>query len=133
MPLHIHTARINIKDPDRLDITRKSGTEGLFLAPSWSIEGPAKLALSSGTPPAEVWAFYRECYLREMRHSYATERPLWDALLSRQRVVMTCVCTDETRCHRHILRTRILPKLGAVDCGEITVVAPPSAQDGLFA
>jgi hypothetical protein len=133
MPLQVHTARISTRDPDRLDVTRKSGKGGLFLAPSWSILGPVKLALKSEAPIADVWAFYRECYLREMRHSYATERSLWDALLARERVVLTCFCTDPIHCHRFILRTRILPKLGAVDCGELPSLAVPDAQRVLFA
>ena len=41
MPLQVYTARITSSDPDALNITRKSGTTGLFLAPSWSILGPA--------------------------------------------------------------------------------------------
>lgn len=40
MSLTVHTARINYRGYDRLDVTRKSGKEGIFLAPSWSIIGP---------------------------------------------------------------------------------------------
>lgn len=38
--LKVFTAHISSKDEDRLDITRKSGKEGIFLAPSWSILSP---------------------------------------------------------------------------------------------
>lgn len=41
MTLHVQSARINYSGPGRLDCTRKSGTEGLFLAPSWAILRPA--------------------------------------------------------------------------------------------
>lgn len=38
MILQVHTARINSRDPDRLDVTRKSGgEEGRVFAPSWPI------------------------------------------------------------------------------------------------
>ena len=41
MTLRVQSARINYGGPDRLDVTRKSGTDGLFLAPSWAILRPA--------------------------------------------------------------------------------------------
>lgn len=41
MSLTVHTARINYRGHDRLDVTRKSGKEGIFLAPSWTLLGPA--------------------------------------------------------------------------------------------
>lgn len=131
MPLQVHTARINIKDPDRLDVTRKSGTDGLFLAPSWDILGPVLLARRSGTDERAVWAVYTKGYLLEMRDSYRKEREKWEALLARQRVVLTCFCHDPTHCHRHLLRTRILPRLGAIDCGEIPVVGARHPDDGV--
>ncbi len=40
MTLHVHTARISYRGPDRLDITRRSGgKEGHLFAPSWRILG----------------------------------------------------------------------------------------------
>lgn len=131
MPLQVHTARINIKDPDRLDITRKSGTEGLFLAPSWNILGPALLARKSGTPDIEWWGFYVKAYLLEMRDSYRKEREKWEALLAQPRVVICCYCNHPEHCHRHLLRTRVFPKLGAVDCGEIPVVGKAEPREGV--
>ena len=42
MTLTVHTARISSRDPDRFDITRKSGGEaGRPFAPTWSILSPA--------------------------------------------------------------------------------------------
>lgn len=39
--LQVFTARISTRDPDRLDITRKSaGPEGIVFAPSWAIVRP---------------------------------------------------------------------------------------------
>ena len=41
MTLHVHTARVSSGDPDRLDITRKSGDElGKTFAPSWRLLRP---------------------------------------------------------------------------------------------
>ena len=55
----------------------------------------------------------------EMRASWKEHRPMWDVLLSRQRVILCCYCSDAEHCHRTILRRDILPKLGAEDCGEM--------------
>ena len=66
---------------------------------------------------AAVWQTYVQGYLAEMRLSYQRERAKWDALLGLSRVVLVCDCPSH--CHRTILRERILPKLGAVDCGEL--------------
>jgi len=119
MTLQVHTARISTKDPDRFDVARKTAKEGLFLAPSWDILSPVLLARRSGTPEAEVWAFYVRAYRLEMRRSYVQHRESWDALLRRERVVLTCFCREPSQCHRSLLREHILPRLGAVDAGEL--------------
>jgi hypothetical protein len=115
--LQVFTARISSRDPDRLDITRKSGTIGLFLAPSWAVLRPALVDMNVGQPDA--WERYVQAFTREMRVSYRRERADWDALLARGRVVLVCYCTDATKCHRALLRETILPTLGAVDRGEL--------------
>lgn len=53
------------------------------------------------------------------RHGIRSKRPAWENLLARERVVLVCYCLDAERCHRWLLRTRILPALGAVDGGEL--------------
>jgi len=123
MPLQVHTARISSADPDVLNITRGSGTTGLFLAPSNTIFRAAKAQLRRATTYPEreaIFARYTGWYLAEMRESYVTNRPAWEELLRRPRVVLVCYCTDARHCHRWILRAQILPRLGAIDCGEIT-------------
>lgn len=46
MTLAVHTARIGHRDPDVLDVTRKSaGPDGIAFAPSWAILKPALDAL----------------------------------------------------------------------------------------
>ena len=130
--LHVQSARINYSGPDRLDCTRKSGTEGLFLAPSWKILRPAlagiaRARLLAGAGPhfdasciePDAWADYVPAYLAEMRRSYVDNRAAWTALLSLERVVLCCYCTDPEHYHRALLRGRILPALGAVDEGEM--------------
>lgn len=138
MTLHVFGARICTRDPDRLDVTRKSGTDGLFLAPSWAILRPALDALkvadalieetlgldpvalqSADTMRTVAWERYTADYLHEMRRSYREHRAAWEALLARHRVVLCCYCTDPLHCHRYLLRAVILPKLGAIDCGEL--------------
>jgi hypothetical protein len=143
--LQVFTARINSRDPDRLDITRKSGgVEGRPFAPSWTILRPAldarrhadlvrKAALDFGgddpdadtdaihfaeVDEAAAWERYVPAYTAEMRESYRANRPAWDALLGRERAVLVCYCTDPARCHRALL-AGILGKLGADVRGEV--------------
>lgn len=209
--LLVHTARIDSRDPDRLDVTRRAvdvarkkgapDPPGAFLAPSWGILQPVIEARTrahdltqmakkaAGMPETiqrpdewalvrdaeslfdESWKTYVDGYLAEMRVSYSacgacdgtdpedpapdyqhtcawnrgprppphrpghfrfniataeawkrgarSHRIDWLRLLSRPRVVLVCYCTEAERCHRFLLRTRILPALGAVDAGEI--------------
>lgn len=144
MPLIVYTARISTRDPDRFDITRKSGGDlGLPFAPSWTILGPAlearrkseRLGQGPWNEDADgadaeqahddareildaAWALYVPAYLAEMRISYRRLRPAWSALLARPRVVLVCYCTDAARCHRTLL-AGILGKLGADVRGEL--------------
>lgn len=64
-----------------------------------------------------MWGLYRQAFLGEMRESYRTQRPAWDALLARESVTLVCYCTDPARCHRTVLAS-ILAKLGAINEGE---------------
>lgn len=126
-------------EPDAIDITRKSARpEWLFLAPSWAILRPALearkradalLEETCGLDPTArsvadqwldaAWSEYVPAFMGEMRASWKEHRPMWDVLLSRQRVILCCYCSDAEHCHRTILRRDILPKLGAEDCGEM--------------
>lgn len=148
MTLHVYGARLGTRDPDRLDITRKGNDPaGVVWAPSKAILRPAldlrrvADALVAGAAEARangaddrvdvgddiarritasMWALYREAYLMEMRESYRRDRGPWERLLARERVVCVCFCTTPMQCHRYLLGAVILPKLGAVWCGEVT-------------
>ena len=94
-PLRVWTARVSYRGADRLDITRKSGTAGLFLAPSWGILRPAldargraftirnstggNLSLADRIE-AEAWARYVPAYTAEMRVSYGISPARMDDL-----------------------------------------------------
>lgn len=116
--LEVWTARISTRDPDRFDVTRKSGTKAF--APSWKLLNHI-LEIRNHEDREETdaeWKTYAEGYLREMARSKRLEPAAWAALLARPRVVLTCFCTNPRRCHRRIL-ARILVSLGAVDRGEL--------------
>ncbi len=66
-----------------------------------------------------AWADYEPAYLLEMRASYKARRATWDALLEWETLTACCTCTDPRHCHRWILRTKILAKMGCVDGGEV--------------
>lgn len=127
--LQVYTSRISSRDPDRFDITRKSGGKaGSPFAPSWSILMPVISARHQADPheaSERAWSAYVPAFLDEMRRSYIEHRESWEALLDRQRVVLVCYCQNEKRCHRRLLANRILPALGAVDCGEIRAPGGP--------
>jgi uncharacterized protein YeaO (DUF488 family) len=116
--MEVWTARISTKDPDRLDISRKSGEKAF--APSWAILGPALQRRRAGIPQTEEeWKDYAALYLREMSISKRQNPDTWAALLARPRVVLVCYCSgDPKRCHRHILAL-ILAHLGATYRGEL--------------
>ena len=139
MPLEVYTSRISYGWPDRLDCTRKSGTDGLFLAPSWAILKPA---LASMKTDLEEWNFYAnegawscgeaakrrlddtwrkyvKAYKSEMATSQKEHADRWEWLLGLERIVLCCYCTSTHYCHRRLLRADILPGLGAKDCGEL--------------
>ena len=117
--LQVFSARISTRDPDRFDVSRKSAKEGLFLAPSWALLSPFLKARRGEAITEATWQAYAVEFRQEMRRSYRQHRGQWDALLARQRVVLTCFCTNPEQCHRAILRRDILPALGAVDAGEL--------------
>ena len=146
MTLEVWTARISSKDPDRFDITRKSGdASGIVFAPSWAILRPALAARKQANEEAlaglfhdalnteiDAWAVYVPAFLAEMRASYKVNRGTWAALLARPRVVLVCYCTDPRYCHRTVIASGILPKLGAEYRGEFSRAGEPTTGD-LFA
>lgn len=151
--LQVFTAHIASRDPDRFDVTRKSGgVAGLPFAPSWHLafkmvdalvrsirlmdaaksvaakplDMPDRgdewaLTMEAMRIKQEAWAAYEPAFLAEMRQSFRENRADWDALLARRRVVLVCYCPTRERCHRGLLAERILPALGAKDCGEIGI------------
>lgn len=151
MALQAFSSRLAYWGADRLDITRKSTDRyGLPFAPSWAILNPALRArqeaayfevranvhaklklgvtlefvqwiLESLRIEDAAWERYKPAYVAEMRRSYRDERSAWDALLARERVVLCCYCQNAHHCHRTVLRSEILPKLGAADGGEVEV------------
>lgn len=119
MTLRVSTARISYGGADRLDVTsRTADPVGRAFAPPWSLVGPLVAKRRAGTLTDADWAEYEKRYVTLMRSSYMLRRPAWEDLLSRERVVLVCYCTDKTQCHRRIL-AEILGKLGAIDQGEL--------------
>jgi len=111
--LKVYTSRIDTTDKDRLDITRKSaGRIGLIFAPTWDIINKVK--------KEEIdFDTYKSLYLEEMKKSYIENNIAWFGFFMKERVVLTCYCTDHEKCHRTILAKEILPKYGAKYCGEL--------------
>lgn len=118
LTLHVWTASLRTRDPDALNITRKSGV-GAF-APSWVVLGAAlKRRREGATLSDEEWKeAYAKPYLREMVASMDRQPDVWEALLARKRVVLTCYCPSPERCHRTLLG-RFLVRHGAVFHGEL--------------
>lgn len=90
---------------------REAAAPGAPFAPSWAILGAAKRG-------ELAWREYAPRYVAEMRLSYRANRAAWDALVARERVVLTCYCVAPAECHRTLL-AEILGKLGAELRGEL--------------
>jgi len=65
-----------------------------------------------------TWDEYTKAFLLEMRQSWKANRAQWNTFLAKDHVTLLCRCEDFSHCHRRILRTVILPTLGAIDGGE---------------
>jgi uncharacterized protein YeaO (DUF488 family) len=130
-PLRVHTARISYRGEDRLDVTAKSAAaDAKAFAPTWPLVNwglkmreEAKKKAAYGDPNAASfeewhWKLYVMRYTEQMRYSYATRRPAWDALLKREHVVLVCYCAEPLHCHRRVLAD-VLVTLGAHDLGEL--------------
>lgn len=127
------------RGPSLLDITRGSGgPEGLAFAPSQKLLTEARRRCLADAPefahvadwdgasemgsPAFDW--YRGEYTAEMRTSWRTQRPAWDALLARSHLIASCYCSARKHCHRGIF-AELLVKAGekvgrrVVDGGEV--------------
>ncbi len=113
----VYTARITYAGPDRLDVTRKTGTHGRAFAPSWRLLGPILAARNRGESIEPLWPAYVDGYTAEMRRSYRGSYPAWGWLIEQREVTLLCYCTDPTHCHRTLL-AEILSKFGAKVCGE---------------
>ncbi len=129
----VHTARLTtaLQLPGILDVTRKTGREGLPFAPSWRLLAPYldKRRRNGGALRPFDWAAYRAAYLEEMRASWAANRRAWDALLARPAVVLGCYCADPRQCHRSLLAEEVLLRLGAVYDGELAGEEVPSPRE----
>ena len=161
--VEVWTARLDPRhtDPDLLDITRGSRTEGegLAFAPSMAILAPVLNARrrARGLPldeqakiEGEAWSAYVPAYLAEMLVSSVRpipegwERPVAEARARgvkpdveawKRLLARPRVCLacfcTGTRCHRFLL-AKILGKLGATVRGELTLPVVPTSQLSLL-
>ena len=140
MSLRVYTGRIpqpqrkiaGYDGADALNVSRASGDGfGRIFAPSPALLAEAnkrkRWANGEEADLVTAWEWYAPRFREEMRASFRAHRPAWEALLRREVVTLTCYCGTAHRCHRRILAAEILPKLGAVDCGERT---PPAREPG---
>lgn len=131
MTLQVYTARLGLKDPDYLDVSLQGNLRrlhrgiGIFFAPSPHLLYPFLSKRKHRGLTEDDWKEYVFRYKAEMRQCYRERRSAWDELLSWERVVLLCFCTDPLQCHRRVL-AEILAKLGASDCGELTKSSAPA-------
>jgi len=112
--LTIYTDRIDSQDKDKQDVTRKSANRfGLNFAPSWDIINKSKENQID-------FDTFKLLYVEEMKKSYVENNAAWFLMLSKDRIVLTCYCTDHEKCHRTILARDILPMYGAKYVGELS-------------
>jgi len=95
-----------------LDVTRKSGKEGLIWAPSWQILKPALKAFKEAATAEQrehAFADYAIAFRNEMAQSWRACRDEWARLLQREHLTLQCYCIDWRYCHRTLLGRDILP------------------------
>jgi len=134
MSIVVYTAHISTRDPDRLDVTRKTGGDfGTVFAPSWGILKPAldarraaRYAMTEAQRKAaekraeDAWDAYVPAYLAEMAASRRARPKVWQSLMTaRPRRVLVCYCMDPKRCHRTLLAS-LLVEMGAENRGELS-------------
>ena len=124
MPLHVFTSQIRYvkaKQPDAYDISRmgawlarkeKAPLDSEIFAPSWELLKDCKAGLV-------MQKQYEERYIAEQRASVKENTHVWRWFFQKERIVVCCYERFGDFCHRHVLREYILPRLGAIDCGEI--------------
>lgn len=120
--LDVFTSHFSTTDPDRVDVTRGSGSgNDLVFAPSWTIVRRWKRAFSEYTNEIELkdhWQQYTRSYYRELDESRQQHPMAWVELLGRGRVVLVCYCLDARWCHRTLLG-KTLESFGARFLGEL--------------
>lgn len=131
----VHTARVDSRDPDTIDITVKSASTdiGKFFAPTWDMVNGVK---SGKISEAQYTTMYEEL----LRSRYTTSASMLSNFLwERRRVVFTCYCAAGEFCHRH-LAVNVLAKIGmkfgftVMNGGELDPPKPeaPPVQMSLF-
>lgn len=111
----VHTSRLfdsRASELGPLDVTRKSGKEGLIWAPSWRILKPALKAFKEAATAEQrdqCFADYAVAFRNEMAQSWLGCRDEWVRLLQRERLTLQCYCIDSKYCHRTLLGRDILP------------------------
>lgn len=111
--LNVWTAQYRYPGPDRLDITVKGKDKlGRYFAPSWEMVQNLK---KGKITQDEYLAMYHVL----ISNLYKTRPEIFQALLSREQVILVCFCAYGDFCHRFVLAD-YLKQLGATYHGEIT-------------
>lgn len=117
----IYTARMDYTGRDRLDITRGNAEfskYGSIFAPSQQTLNAWLKARKSTRGQKEAWEAYRKAFRLEMIQSFRKNKEVWEAIIELEEVTLVCFCEDANRCHRTIVASEMLPKMGAIYAGE---------------
>ena len=118
MPVHVYTAqRTWYQGRDLVDLTTITALSRAFIC-----ENVTRCVSVRGSVQR-----VREQYLAFLRLSYRTQRPTWQAILTRPRVVVVCSCPPGLpTCRRYVLAD-VFGTLGASLGGELRhALQPPS-------
>jgi hypothetical protein len=113
--LDVYTSQYAYQGEHRLDVTRKGADPyGLTFAPTWELLMDYKKGRISKDA-------YLQEYFKLMRKRYRENKPAFEQLLNREKVVLVCFETpEEGFCHRYMLAW-ILTQLGANYKGELRI------------
>jgi hypothetical protein len=116
MPVYVYTAqRAWYRGRDLVDLTTITALSRAFIC-----EDITRCVSARGSVQR-----VREQYLTFLRLSYRTQRPTWQTILARSRVVVVCSCPPGLRtCRRYVLAD-VFGTLGACLGGELRHALQP--------
>ena len=118
MPLSVYTAQYEYyRGRDLLDLTNVTALSRTFIDEHVTACAPTRVSAERA----------RAVYLAFLRRSYRAQRPMWQSILLRPRLVIVCACPPGTQACRRYVLADVFGKLGACLGGELRLTHQASS------